>query len=240
MSLRKAIFVSLIGVALSATTTSSTPTSVMAPTSSTSPSPPSTVTITVGESGLAFTPNTVSAAVGDFLVFSFYPRNHSVALGSWDKACAPAPNGFFSGFIPVAAEESGLATFRVTVHTSEPFVFYCTASRHCQDGMYGVVNPATTYNSSETSHHNLTTYATMARNASHDISPPAVMGGTLAFNGTTFNGTTDGTICGGNSANITSASTWCFPFIPDISSSAAAFERSLWVAVTVALAGCFL
>lgn len=314
MSLRLAIFASLVGMASSASTTSaapsntealvssstpapmptlttSTPTrpttmatstkpkakttastsstystiSAPSPASSTAPptstsakptstAPAKTVSIAVGESGLSFTPNSVSASIGDVLLFSFYPRNHSVALGSWDKACAPSSaGGFFSGFIPVDEDESNvntaahfiffathsdrqLATFRVTVSTADPLVFYCTAGRHCQDGMYGVVNPANSSNS-EASGHNLASYAVMAKNASSNISPPAVMGGTLAFNGTTINETTNGTVCGGNSANITSASTWCIPYIPNISSNAAALERSIWAVMAAAMVG---
>jgi hypothetical protein len=133
-----------------------------------------------------------------------------------------------------------LATFRVTVTTSDPLVFYCSAGRHCQDGMYGVVNPTTNDNSSEAGRYNLAAYAVLAKNASGNVSPPAVVGGTLAFNGTTVNGTTNGTVCGGNSANITSASTWCIPIIPDISSGSAALERSMWAVMAVAATMCLM
>ncbi|KAL1906087.1 hypothetical protein Sste5344_008198 [Sporothrix stenoceras] len=244
MSLRLAIFASLVGMAFSASTTSIAPFSTEVLVSSTPPTSTSakststhlatTISIAVGESGLSFTPNSVSAGIGDVLLFSFYPRNHSVALGSWDKGCAPSAGGFFSGFIPVDEDESNLATFRVTVRTTNPLVFYCTAGRHCQDGMYGIVNPA---NKSEAGGHSLTSYSAMAKNASSNISPPAVMGGTLAFNGTTINETTNGTVCGGNSANITSASTWCIPYIPNISSSAVALEQSIWAVMAAAMVG---
>ncbi|KAL1891829.1 hypothetical protein Sste5346_007373 [Sporothrix stenoceras] len=204
MSLRLAIFASLVGMAFSASTTSIAPFSTEVLVSSSTPAPmPTLITSTV-------------------------------ALGSWDKGCAPSAGGFFSGFIPVDEDESNLATFRVTVRTTNPLVFYCTAGRHCQDGMYGIVNPA---NKSEAGGHSLTSYSAMAKNASSNISPPAVMGGTLAFNGTTINETTNGTVCGGNSANITSASTWCIPYIPNISSSAVALEQSIWAVMAAAMVG---
>ncbi|CAK7268177.1 hypothetical protein SEPCBS57363_002962 [Sporothrix epigloea] len=215
-------------------TTVSTDTSSASSTAS-SPAPPAkTIAIAVGESGLSFTPNTVEAAVGDHLEFSFYPRNHSVTLGTWDHACVPVPaDGFFSGF---------LVTFRVTVDTSDPLVFYCSADRNCQEGMFGVVNPANSNETNRTARDvgkTLAAYARMARNASSNVSPRAVFGGTLDFNGTTIHPTTNGTICGRNSVNITSASAWCIPNIPDISSDSVKLGRSLWV-LTAAAAALFL
>lgn len=59
---------------------------------------------------LEFAPNQVSAVVGDILEFHFagpgkgaVGSNHSVAQGVFDKPCNPAPNGFFSGYMPVNA-----------------------------------------------------------------------------------------------------------------------------------------
>ncbi|CAK7227973.1 hypothetical protein SEUCBS140593_006757 [Sporothrix eucalyptigena] len=222
--------------------TISTTTSPSSSTSLTSTTPASTISIAVGESGLSFTPNTVSAAVGDVLEFSFYPRNHSVALGTWDQACVPAASGgFFSGFIPLDNNASHLATFQVTVDTFNPMVFYCSAGRHCQEGMFGVVNPANgTNTTAANADDTLAAYAVMAKNASSSVSPKSVFGGTLAFNGTTINSTTNGTVCGRNSANITSATAWCIPYIPDISSGSAMLEQSLWSVMGVALAVCLL
>ena len=39
------------------------------------------IEIQVGMGGLKFSPNSITAAVGDELVFTFYPANHSVAAG---------------------------------------------------------------------------------------------------------------------------------------------------------------
>ena len=122
-------------------------------------------------------------------------------------------------------------------------VFYCSAGRHCQNGMFGVVNPdgssrgsgsinATDLRVDDT----LAAYAVMAKNASRNVSPPAVFGGSLSFNGTTIDLTANGTVCGRNSANITSASTWCIPYIPNISSDAAGLQRGLWALMTTVLA----
>jgi len=46
-----------------------------------------------------FTPNVVAPSVNDVLEFHFLPKNHSVALGDFDRPCRPAArNAFFSGF----------------------------------------------------------------------------------------------------------------------------------------------
>lgn len=66
-----------------------------------------TIRIDVGENGLAFTPDTVTAKVGDVLSFNFHPINHSVVMGDFENPCAPAKTGgFFSGFMPVSSGEA--------------------------------------------------------------------------------------------------------------------------------------
>lgn len=57
-----------------------------------------------------FIPNQVRARVGDVLEFHFagvgkgvLGGNHSVAQGMFGRPCQPAPNGFWSGYMPVNA-----------------------------------------------------------------------------------------------------------------------------------------
>ncbi|CAK7275658.1 hypothetical protein SEPCBS119000_006785, partial [Sporothrix epigloea] len=95
--------------------------------------------------------------------------------------------------------------------------------------MFGVINPAGSHSNNRTAGDvgdTLAAYAMMAQNASSNVSPRAVYGGTLDFNGTVINTTTNGTVCGRNSVNITSAGAWCVPHIPDISSGSAILGRS--------------
>lgn len=67
-----------------------------------------TIPIEVGNGGLVFSPNSTTAAVGDELVFSFYPRTHNVVSGSFNSPCGvgnvQAP--IFSGNIAVASGKS--------------------------------------------------------------------------------------------------------------------------------------
>jgi hypothetical protein len=55
-----------------------------------------------------FSPNQLTASVGDVVEFWFYPQNHSVARSDYKSPCIPYEDtgvgrqGFWSGFHPVA------------------------------------------------------------------------------------------------------------------------------------------
>ena len=63
-----------------------------------------TISIGVGQGGLVFEPESVTADIGDLLQFHFYPKNHSVVQGSFSSPCQPLTPGVYSGFLP---EETG-------------------------------------------------------------------------------------------------------------------------------------
>jgi plastocyanin len=65
----------------------------------------STHTVTVGDGGLKFTPNSTIASVGDVVEFHYYPKNHSVVQSGFSNPCM-STSGFFSGYIPSAAGEA--------------------------------------------------------------------------------------------------------------------------------------
>lgn len=74
----------------------------MAMTNSTSSStaPHSTHTVKVGpkENPHQYSPHNITAAVGDVIVFEFYPRNHSVVKADFMAPCVPAAGEiFYSG-----------------------------------------------------------------------------------------------------------------------------------------------
>jgi plastocyanin len=76
--------------------------------------------VAVGESGLVYTPNTTIAAVGDKVVFSFYPRAHNVVQGPYDTPCkSNSTSAIYSGFIPSSAGVAVcfLLTYSFPVHT---------------------------------------------------------------------------------------------------------------------------
>ena len=63
-----------------------------------------------------FKPNSVTAKTGDILEFHFMPANHSVAMGTWESACTPDPNGFWSGYVPVASGEAVSLFLHITTN----------------------------------------------------------------------------------------------------------------------------
>ena len=127
--------------------TSTSPTKAAATTtaataSTTSSAASATHTVSVGKSGLAFTPNNLTAAAGETVEFHFFAPVHSVAQAAFAAPCAPlSATSFFSGGV---SSSSGEATnvFTVTVNDTTPIWFYCGFPSHCQSGMTGVINPA--------------------------------------------------------------------------------------------------
>ncbi|KAK0716349.1 Cupredoxin [Lasiosphaeris hirsuta] len=93
--------------------------------------------IDVGKSGLTFTPDSVTAAVGDTLEFYFVGGTHDAVVGDYGAPCTPSATGerFSSGV------QSGSAT-NVVVNTTEPLYYYCSVGAHCANGMVAAINPA--------------------------------------------------------------------------------------------------
>lgn len=57
--------------------------------------------IAVAQHGLAYTPNTTFANVGDTVIFAFYPSSHNVVQGPCSTPCQDSDgSGIYSGFIP--------------------------------------------------------------------------------------------------------------------------------------------
>ncbi|TVY51837.1 putative GPI-anchored cupredoxin [Lachnellula cervina] len=128
------------------------------------------IDIDVGEEGIKFAPNTTTAAVGDVLNFHFYSATgpHSVVSGSFDSPCAPAANAFFSGLID--GNDAGNTTYIINVTSTDPIWYYCSAKKHCQGGMVGVINPPSTNDTLEA-------YAKAASSVSAASAPSAPVGG---------------------------------------------------------------
>jgi plastocyanin len=53
-----------------------------------------------GAGGLTYTPNSLSAAVGDTVVFVFLASNHTATQSAFDKPCVKLAGGMDSGFMP--------------------------------------------------------------------------------------------------------------------------------------------
>jgi hypothetical protein len=57
--------------------------------------------VTVGGSaGLVYTPNTIQAAIGDMVIFTFMSLNHTVTQSAFAAPCVKLSGGMDSGFMP--------------------------------------------------------------------------------------------------------------------------------------------
>jgi len=133
--------------------------------------------VDVGENGLAYTPNTVNASVGDTVLFNFHPINHSVVQSTFGQPCQPQSNGIFSGFMPVSSGEGNL-TFTITINDTQPIWLYCaqTEGSHCQSGMAMVINPPSS------GQNTLNAYMNAAKNTTISTAPAVVQGGVVSSN----------------------------------------------------------
>ncbi|KAF8849237.1 Cupredoxin, partial [Acephala macrosclerotiorum] len=145
-----------------------------------------TIQVAVGQNGLTFSPNNITAAVGDSVEFSFFPKNHSVTQSSFTAPCHPLANGFFSTFQPTTSESAN--TFTILVNDTKPIWLYCgqTTGNHCQSGMVASINAPTTGNT-------LAAFTLLAKNATTpSTSPPGgVAGGILKVSSSNSNSTSD-------------------------------------------------
>jgi len=98
--------------------------------------------VQVGPNGqLAYSPEAISAQVGDQVVFHFNPKNHTVTQSSFANPCAEKAGGFDSGFEPVMANSTyAQPTFTITVNDTQPIWVYCRQTGHCEKGMVFAVN----------------------------------------------------------------------------------------------------
>ncbi|PKX96195.1 cupredoxin domain-containing protein [Aspergillus novofumigatus IBT 16806] len=117
--------------------------------SSMAPQPTHTVKVGPKESPHQYSPHNITAAVGDVIVFEFYPRNHSVVKADFMAPCVPAVGEIFnSGQFNTFKKnshgqlEGDPPTWSLVVNDTEPTFFYCTAVDSCLvNGMVGVINP---------------------------------------------------------------------------------------------------
>jgi plastocyanin len=53
-----------------------------------------------GSAGLVYSPDTIEAAVGDMVVFTFLEQNHTVTQAAFTTPCEALAGGMDSGFMP--------------------------------------------------------------------------------------------------------------------------------------------
>ncbi|KNG46174.1 hypothetical protein DDE82_008933 [Stemphylium lycopersici] len=97
-------------------------------------------TVKVGENGLSFSPQTISASKGDSVVFELYP-GHNVVQGKFSDPCKTSDSDFYSG--EYSDTDKGAKKFVVNVTSTDPVYYYCGTSDHCENGMVGGMNVPT-------------------------------------------------------------------------------------------------
>ncbi|OCK94022.1 uncharacterized protein K441DRAFT_563178 [Cenococcum geophilum 1.58] len=94
---------------------------------------------------LAYQPESITANIGDTVLFVFLQANHTVTQSTFAHPCVKMPGGADSGFMPNPSGAAGV-TFSMPVTASEPLWFYCKqkVGTHCGKGMVFSINAATT------------------------------------------------------------------------------------------------
>ncbi|KAI2468240.1 Cupredoxin [Annulohypoxylon bovei var. microspora] len=102
-----------------------------------------THTVTVGgAAGLVYTPDQVTAAVGDMVIFEFQSANHTATQSTFAEPCKIMAGGMDSGFQPNANNTvNPPPKVAMQVMTTDPLWFYCRQSGHCGKGMTFSINP---------------------------------------------------------------------------------------------------
>jgi len=142
------------------------------------------IQVVVGGTGvIAYTPSSVTANVGDTIIFTFKQKNHTVTQSSLNQPCSPLAGGFDSGFVPVADDATTFGTTATyVVNDTKPVWVYCKQTGHCQSGMVFAVNPgagqlatfvANAKASSSSSGSTTTTTTTSAAQSSSTSTTPA-------------------------------------------------------------------
>ncbi|KAJ6261317.1 hypothetical protein Dda_3986 [Drechslerella dactyloides] len=131
----------------------------------------SAATIDVQISGLTFSPDSITAAVGDVVSFKFAGGNHTVTQSAFDDPCNPLANGISSGWTGSSSE-----TFSITITSTDPIYFFCAAPGHCNAGMVGAINPPTNGNT-------LAAYKSASEGAEVITYPGGAYGGVVSVQG---------------------------------------------------------
>jgi len=107
------------------------------------PGTAATHTVTVGGSaGLVYSPDTIEAAIGDMVIFTFLEQNHTATQSAFTTPCEALAGGMDSGFMPnVNSSVNPAPQMAMQVTVATPLWFYCKQKGHCGKGMTFSINP---------------------------------------------------------------------------------------------------
>jgi len=102
-----------------------------------------TVIVAPTQGVLRYVPFALNASVGDTIMFKWGANNHTVTKSSELLPCnKTADTPFASG-----EQNEGFIFNQVVNDTSTNF-FYCGTPKHCEKGMFGIINPPSAFGSS--------------------------------------------------------------------------------------------
>jgi len=113
-----------------------------------------TIMVAPMEGVLRYWPFSVNASVGDTIRYVWStPANHTATLSSALLPCNKSAKAdelkWASG---VRNASAGTQTFDVLLQTDEQQFFYCSVAKHCEKGMFGMVQPKTGGNNTVSFH----------------------------------------------------------------------------------------
>jgi len=104
-----------------------------------------TVHTVLADTDPVFTPSSVSASIGDTILFLFNSGNHSATQSTFDNPCTPLSNGFDSGFEPnIDNTVSPTPNYTISVTSTGSEWFYSKQGSECESGMVFALNPSGT------------------------------------------------------------------------------------------------
>jgi plastocyanin len=77
-----------------------------------------------------YTPESITAAVGDMVSFVFMQKNHTVTQSTFAKPCEKMDGGMDSGFMPNPDGKAGV-TWNMTVPSAEPLCTFPDITKTC-------------------------------------------------------------------------------------------------------------
>jgi plastocyanin len=95
-----------------------------------------TVIVAPTQGVLRYVPFAVNASVGDTIKFMWGANNHTVTKSSQLTPCNKTADALFA-----SGTHNKDFVFTQVVNDTSPTYFYCGTPGHCQQGMFGIINP---------------------------------------------------------------------------------------------------
>jgi plastocyanin len=99
-----------------------------------------TVIVAPSQGVLRYVPFAVNASVGDTIKFMWGANNHTVTKGSALQPCNKTSDALFT-----SGSRNKDFTFTQVVNDTKPTFFFCNTPGHCQKGMFGIINPPSSF-----------------------------------------------------------------------------------------------